>query len=424
MANLVHPSPQFGLRPAVVNHAPSLGFGFGLSSAPSLPGRQPSAMQAPAYSPSHSASGPAYTPNHGKQTHKRRYDNDDDDRDDSMDRSPTPEQRALKRIIQKRLRVLESSSNERNSGQDKSDGERKSAENEPDDDVDLGMLLGVAPHSDLRFFLMLYSASLPSESLLTILTSLISSHPNLKPAILSLIPRPALNAALSALDQAAKRLNDAYPYSNTSTHFPQQSATTSFGFGAGTFTSGRTNTDASSSSHHSGFGRHPTQSTGMRDSYVQSRLRQPIGNFCSTAFFYMPYFSYSSESSMTQAHSHGNEKAHPTEVFDFLTALTRHLTIFPPLVQSSLLPLISSRLLQEWLAWVNRVDQYVNTEAGMFGMEVVQSWAQTLDEFAGSKVGASNSNFVNDMKMIRDRWIAAVGWLIRRQVHRMYEEEL
>ena len=164
------------------------------------------------------------------------------------------------------------------------------------------------------------SASLPSQSLLPLLNALLKAQPSLKSTILPLIPRPTLETAIQALAQSAKKLRDAYPYSNTGPP-SQASSPSAFGFGKpsnqGTF-------------HHHHHPHGHNASTGMRDSYVLSRLRPHISEFVSACFSYLPYFSYVSSvttqtpqsisNSQSQSHSitlqilH-KEKSHPAETF-------------------------------------------------------------------------------------------------------------
>lgn len=277
-----------------------------------------------------------------------------------MDRSPTPER--PKRAAPKRIRMATSSDS-----QNKDDNSARVPE---DKDVDIGVLL----------------ATLPPQSLLPILTSLIKSHPSLKSAILPLIPRPTVETAMQALAESSKKLRDSYPYSNNSLFSQPQSSSTSFGFG---------------------FGAGPSSGTGMRDSYVQSRLRPHVTEFVSTCISYLPYFSYTSSSSQSALAS--QNKAHPTEVFVFLSNLTAHVLSHPQLAQASLEPLLMLRLSEEWNAWVARVDAVVNQEGGMFGRETVENWMQKLDEFA-----AKDSQFGHVMRGVRDQWVARVGWLAGR----------
>lgn len=59
---------------------------------------------------------------------------------------------------------------------------------------------------------------------------------------------------------------------------------------------------------------------------------------------------------------------------------------------------------------MERVDQVVNRDGGMFGQEVVRSWESGLDRFADSK-----GDGVEAMRAIRDQWVSKVGWLVGRQ---------
>jgi len=310
---------------------------------------------------------------------KRRFDHDDSPSDD-MDRSPTPER--PKRVQPKRVRLEPSPPSSSNNDHTPSKGEVKSDE----DELDLGVLL----------------AKLPPQSLLLILTSVISSQPHLKPLILSLIPRPTLETALNALADAARKLRDAYPYSQPSAPHPPPSM--SFGFGS-----------VPSYNRAGAFGARPTTASssrtgGMRDEYVLSRLRPPISEFVSTALSYLSYFSFlpSSNTSATPQSLAGRQ--HPSETFSYLSALTGHIFQQPPLSVSALSASIQPRLILEWEAWVGKVDWVVNTDGGMFSAEVVRSWERDLDNFAAQTQFPLGQN----MKAIRDKWVTKVGWLIGR----------
>jgi Cut8, nuclear proteasome tether protein len=274
-------------------------------------------------------------------------------------------------------------------------------------------------------------ATLPTQSLLPLLNSLIQSQPTLKPVILSLIPRPSLDTALQALSQSAKRLRDAYPYSN---HPPSQiSLTSALGFGFGSNPISRP-TSHSHSSSSLGFGSHVPLHTlgvssntssdtpgGMREEYIVSRLRPPINDFVASFQSYLPYFSQRAFNSTP--HSSGTpqpprrDRCPPTETFLFLQSLTSHILAQPSLTQVTLVPLILSRLLDEWKVWVEHVDEVVNRQAGMFGGETVRGWERVLDEFADVK-----GNGLEALREIRDSWIAKVGWLVGRVGQTMMED--
>jgi len=66
------------------------------------------------------------------------------------------------------------------------------------------------------------------------------------------------------------------------------------------------------------------------------------------------------------------------------------------------------RMGKEWTAWVDRVDESVNREGGMFGSETVAGWVRDLEEYAGAK----NQDASATMRMVKERWLNKVGWLI------------
>lgn len=103
------------------------------------------------------------------------------------------------------------------------------------------------------------------------------------------------------------------------------------------------------------------------------------------------------------------------ETFTFLSTLASHIFSQPQLARSELLSILNTRLLQEWRAWVDRVDGVVNREGGMFSLEAAKGWERSLDEFAEKDVS---------MKEIRDLWVLKVGWLVgRRPIVNMDEDE-
>lgn len=427
MAHVIHP-PHIDFHAAPVNHSPSpLGFGFGLSGNPSPfgcanNGHAASGSNAPFQQLSSamnhaSMASPSRAP-------KRRHEPDDEAenaRDVSMGRSPTPPDRP-KRSVPKRLRAAPDDPTQKtDKGKEKSQGSLD-GENE----VDVGVLLGMSHLATLRAITDAAhsSATLPPTALLPILSSVLQTHPALKPLVVSLIPRPTVDTALQALAQSAKKLKDAYPYSN----HPQQSMTNSTsstpfsfgsthrpgGFGASSLGFGfghPQGTDSVFSHHHTA---QPTQ--GMRDDYILSRLRPHISEFVSTCFTYLPYFTFTAEAPPILAHGTrpspaptAKEKAHPNEVFQFLAAVTSHLLAQPPLAQTALVEQMLPRLVAEWRAWIDRVDAVVNHEGGMFSGEVARGWERTLDDFAQAK-----AHGLEVLVELRDRWVASVGWLVGR----------
>ncbi|KZT05848.1 uncharacterized protein LAESUDRAFT_701194 [Laetiporus sulphureus 93-53] len=408
MANVVtHPHLQVDFHRGRVNHSPSpLGFGFGLSSTSSMTGW-------PSHAPQSPWNLPINTQYAQTRPGKRRHEADEESenrqaRDEEMDRSPTPER--PKRAAPKRARTTSALATIRNDEKGRKDG--KTSSDNDESDVDVGVLL----------------ASLPSQALLPLLMALLAKQPSLKSTVLSLIPRPTLETATQALTNAASKLRDAYPYSNSP--FSQPGPSNSFGLSGGSFGSSLSNAPSTATF---GFGRaafgtalaSSHASGGMRDEYILSRLRPHITEFVTTCFSYFPYFSYvaprttlgspPSSKSHTQSHaaalqSQHKDRSHPTETFLFLSTLTTHILQQPPLTQSALIPLILPRLLEEWNAWVDRVDQVVNREGGMFGSETVRGWERALDEYAQAK-----GYGLEALRQVRDHWVAKVGWLVGRQ---------
>ncbi|KAG6828705.1 hypothetical protein H0H92_007013 [Tricholoma furcatifolium] len=375
MANI-----DFHRRP--VAHAPAFGFALASSSSSqmgwqssSTPGHtNPAAFQQLASSVNHFSQARA---------HKRRHDFDDEQtttRDTSMDRSPTPER--PKRAPPKRARVIpHSDASSRDNVDSKENKDPSSIE---DNDVDVGVLL----------------ASLPPQSLLPLLTSLLNAQPSLKSAILPLIPRPTLDIAIQALAQSAKKLRDAYPYSSVPTFGPSSFSSTSFGFGR------------ASNTPSPAFPPTPPNG-GMRDSYIISRLRPHISDFVAACFSYLPYFSSlpgSNASTSSALQLLNKDKSHPSETFTFLCTVTNHIISQPALAQSELVRQLLPRLEDEWKAWIGKVDEIVNRSGGMFGSETVQGWGRALDEMASAKLAEGS----DVMRTIRDLWVSKVGWLIGR----------
>lgn len=157
MAYVVHPHLDF--RPAAVNHAPSpLGFGFGLASSTAW---QPQGLLSPSCGQQQSLVSQHSSPHRLAQ--KRRHDDADDDRDESMDRSPTPERRPIRRVLPKRSRLLMDPSHEQGGNGNNNDNgkENRTPNTDSGDGVDVGMLLGV-----LSMFLFLFSTVCSSSDAL------------------------------------------------------------------------------------------------------------------------------------------------------------------------------------------------------------------------------------------------------------------
>ncbi|KAK7059038.1 hypothetical protein VNI00_001662 [Paramarasmius palmivorus] len=392
---MISPSNSLGFQPRPVKDTPAaFGFGFGLGnmSTPTMSsaGWQPQPLQPQASGfNSNSLASTSFHNSPSRSTQKRKLEDDggvENMRQDvRMDRSPTPGPERPKRAAPKRVKISPSPSSESTNKGSTLGKEAKSRNDGNDQDVDVGVLL----------------ASLPPQSLVPIIASLIQQQPALKPIVLSLIPRPTVEMALQMLGGAARKLREAYPYSNPSSTFGASSA---FGFGGG-FPSSSTSVQQ----NHSG---------GMRDSYIESRLRPHIAEFINTTASYLPYFSVLSPQSSAGSSTSYRDKGLPIDSFTFLYNLTNHILSQPTITQASLVSQLNGRLSQEWIAWVDRVDVMVNQEGGMFGRETVANWERGLDELASEKSSAFGGLF----RSVRDRWISKVGWLVSRNVPHPMEE--
>jgi hypothetical protein len=160
---------------------------------------------------------------------------------------------------------------------------------------------------------------------------------------------------------------------------------------------------------------------GMREEYIVSRLRPHINDFVASFQSYLPYFSQRAVDSNSHPsdtpQSARRDRCPPNETFLFLQSFTSHILVQSSLTQATLVPLILSRLLDEWKVWVEHVDEVVNRRAGMFGEETVRGWERVLDEFADVK-----GNGLEALREVRDRWVAKVGWLVGRVGQTMMED--
>ncbi|KAG8746690.1 hypothetical protein FRC10_003994 [Ceratobasidium sp. 414] len=390
-------------RSAPVTHAPSpFGFGFGLSNQASTSSAAAhynavsSGVHHQGYQPQQAHSTVSHNPfanivqpssharaagaSPARPNTKRRHDdteNGESREDSNMNaRSPSPDR--LRRVITKRLRATETVT--------------KTAEAQDSQvNVDVGVLL----------------ASLPSESLLPLLTSLITSQPSLKPLVLSLIPQPSVETAIQALNNSAKTLRDAYPYAQS----PQPPASTSFGFGSSFGTSVSMHAPSSTA-----FGFRPAATShtngAMREDYIRNRIRPSVTEFVSTATSYLTYFSLL-PSPQNPNPQYSRSSLHDS--FAYLCALTAHIMRAPPLARALLLEntILFPKILSEWNMWVDRLDIEVNQNGGMFSGEAVKEWERSLDEL--TKEGPPPGQ-VGNMQPVRDKWIGKVGWMVGRVV--------
>lgn len=342
-----------------------------------------------------------------------------DDEDDAMDGSPTP---AEKRVFTsakgrniasiKRLRV-ETVGGE-SPGRNRPKGAEEKKEDEMvEDEVDAGILLGMSILSPLVVSLLIVSrgsrasflAGLPASSHLPLLQALLAQMPQIKPTLLSLIPRPTAETTRDAILDAVKKLREAVPYSATlstsSPSTPQMPGTptgssgNSLGLG---FVFGAATAPPPTSSFAFGAASlRPSPTPQQRDSYVLNRLRPAIQAFTTTVTSYLPYFSLVpapvtlaslQQRNRQPQHPHVNNKP-PShlETFTVLSTLTSSLLTLPPAAALALKQQsdLHSRVVTEWKAWLDSLDGHVNREGGIFGRDMAQSWLTALEAFSVGK---------------------------------------
>ncbi|KIM23047.1 hypothetical protein M408DRAFT_332527 [Serendipita vermifera MAFF 305830] len=377
-------------------------------------------------------------------------------------------------------------------------------------------------------------ANLPLSSYPALVQALLDKDPSITKLLVSVIPRPSADAAREAIILATKKLRDAVPYSAVSSastplsgpghsgHHPRggggnsggsatptgsssalgltsgiNGATTSFGFGS--LSSGSAigldfgfGSSSSSPSALPSFASAPSPSTsssgsgqsGQRDAYVLSRIRPAIQDFVSTVHAYLPYFSMipapMSLASFQQQNKLKSEEdtntaqlPHPDETFTVLASLTNSFISLPAKVVHALNEQsgLQERLLKEWKAWLDLLDESLNNKGDMFSGDQARCWIAALDSFAAGNTfasatgpgvsggfgyggfsgagigmvgygwsnnngvvapssaiggwgGASSSvaqpsvsttNNLPEMRALRDAWVEKVGWLVGRQ---------
>jgi hypothetical protein len=259
--------------------------------------------------------------------------------------------------------------------------------------------------------------------------ALLDKEPSITRLLISVIPRPAAEAAREAIVQATKQLRDAIPYSAAQPAAPATTRSQYVGIG-GRASAFESNTTASSTSSvlglnpgTSGFGAlalntgtggvdfgfgspAPSKSregaaAGQRDAYVLSRLRPAIQAFVSTVHAYLPYFSLipapislsSLQNKATSPGKSGETQAHPDETFVVLASLTNSILTLPSKVVTALneQSTLPDRLTKEWKAWLDYLDESVNVKGEMFSRDQARSWIHALDSFAQGNTVASST---------------------------------
>ncbi|TIB77837.1 hypothetical protein E3Q23_01071 [Wallemia mellicola] len=219
--------------------------------------------------------------------------------------------------------------------------------NHTPDEPDLGVLL----------------ASLPHQSLLSIMNNIINQEPSVKSLILSKIPQPSLSTYLHALNDSTNRIIHSIPLGNT------------------------------------------------RAIYTLSRLKIPLTDWSKVISTYLPFFTSSN--------------LHPADRFIAIQPTTlqfiRLLSHLPTITDDQLptsLDYIWQKIRQSWSDWFNQIDDNVNNQGAMFSASILQTWAKGLDEICQSDKTPEgfHASCQIDLINLRQNWESNLGWLIARDI--------
>ncbi|GAA5921409.1 hypothetical protein JCM1841_005807 [Sporobolomyces salmonicolor] len=231
-------------------------------------------------------------------------------------------------------------------------------------------------------------ASLDKPALLTVLSSLLQSHPHLAATISTLLPAPSLSTTLSTLSSLERGVLSAIP-------------------------------------------------TGlMRPEYVWSRVRVPLEEFISESRRYLSAF-VPAQAPPAASNSTEDDLHHPTTTITFLLSLTASLVhleaSLPPSSADSPSPLAAHLLplvINAFHVFLTRLSTAVNHQGRVLAMSTVRGWFEKVDElcsplFGGRFAGAPGLEAGRDsqvrraMEGVRDRMRREVGWLVgfKPEVH-------
>jgi len=253
---------------------------------------------------------------------------------------------------------------------------------------------------------------LTKPALLSVLTSLLTQQPSLKPVVLSLLPAPSLESFTATLATLEKKVLDALPFSQHG-------------------------------------------SANLRDEYVWSRIRAPLEEYISETRLALGQFcpppSSSSSSSSSQDDQQGSpssSSSSPTTTFSFLYTLTssvRKLEVLLPRApvpfgshshSSATLPqhqaaaaqaninnpftlnprdpLLSflPALFNQWHILATRLSTLVNQNGRVLSAESVRTWFRQLDVLVNLEEGASSAVGRKASEAVRERFVKELGWLV------------
>lgn len=227
-----------------------------------------------------------------------------------------------------------------------------------------------------RFLLLLEAttdseptASLPKDSLLTILTSLITTNPALRPTIQALLPPPSLTTTLTALTTLERAVVSSLP-----------------------------------------------TGLSLRDPYIWGRVRIPLETYVTESKTFLTSFC----PAVLPPHLASDESHHPSTTFALLHALSSSLrrleVVLPPSpspIDTHLLPY----LLNAWHIFLTRLSTAVNQEGKIVSAGMLRGWFARIDELCvdspGIGIGGRREGSAKKaLEGVRERMRKEVGWVV------------
>lgn len=239
------------------------------------------------------------------------------------------------------------------------------------------------------------SASLSKDSLLTLLTTLVTTTPSLSPIVAALLPQPTLSTILSSLADLERAVMLSIP-----------------------------------------------SGVGIREDYIWERVRTTLETYVAEAKLFLTTICAPGTSQPGGGSSGGEDEiGHPSTTFAFLFALTSSLRRIeavlpsPPALTphatstgttrnrldplaSHLLPL----LINFWHLFVTRLSTAVNQEGKIISAGVLRGWFGRLDEVCVASPGVNRTGGRREggarraCEGVRDRMKREVGWLVGLRV--------
>lgn len=260
------------------------------------------------------------------------------------------------------------------------------------------------------------SAGLSKPALLSVFTSLLSSHPSLKPVVLALLPAPSFDSFSATLQAMERRVLEALPVGGNI----------------------------------------------LRQEYVYTRIRAPLEEYVAELRLALGQFCPVGGGGVLagQVHghttttittagptSHGQGQDDPATVFAFLYILTLSVRKLEAVLPRAPLPFSSSSsavqasitnpstlnhrdplisllppLFNQWHTQITRLGALVNQHGRVLGAEMVRGWFRNLDALInpplplGIAANATNDDAASvgrrAAEAVRERFTRELGWLI------------